>query len=107
MASDIEKTRLGASDLEVSRIGLGCMSLSGVYGASDDEASIALIHFAIEQGVTLFDSADMYGWGHNESIVGRALAGRRDGVVLATKFGQTKRPDGGNGVDDCFGLDGW
>jgi aryl-alcohol dehydrogenase-like predicted oxidoreductase len=99
MASDIEKTRLGASDLEVSRIGLGCMSLSGVYGASDDEASIALIHFAIEQGVTLFDSADMYGWGHNESIVGRALAGRRDGVVLATKFGQTKRPDGGNGVD--------
>jgi aryl-alcohol dehydrogenase-like predicted oxidoreductase len=99
MASDIEKTRLGASDLEVSRIGLGCMSLSGVYGASDDTASIALIHFAIEQGVTLFDTADMYGWGHNESLVGRALAGRRNGIVIATKFGQTKLPDGGNGVD--------
>jgi aryl-alcohol dehydrogenase-like predicted oxidoreductase len=99
MANDIEKTRLGASNLEVSRIGLGCMSLSGVYGASDDDAAIALIHAAIDEGVTLFDTADMYGWGHNESLVGRALAGRRDGVVLATKFGQTKRPDGGNGVD--------
>jgi aryl-alcohol dehydrogenase-like predicted oxidoreductase len=99
MASGIEKTRLGTSDLEVSRIGLGCMSLSGVYGASDDAASIALIHFAIEHGVTMFDTADMYGWGHNETLVGKALAGRRDDIVIASKFGQTKRPDGGNGVD--------
>jgi aryl-alcohol dehydrogenase-like predicted oxidoreductase len=95
----IETTRLGNSDLDVSRIGLGCMSLSGVYGASDDEASIRLIQFAIDQGVTFFDSADMYGWGHNETLLGRALAGRRDGVVIATKFGQVRRPDGSNGVD--------
>jgi aryl-alcohol dehydrogenase-like predicted oxidoreductase len=99
MASGIEKTRLGNSDIEVSRIGLGCMSLSGVYGASDDAASIALIHFAIEQGVTMFDTADMYGWGHNETLVGKALAGRRDGIVIASKFGQTKGEGGSNGVD--------
>ncbi len=90
---------LGSSGIEVSALGFGCMSFSGVYGASDDDAAVALIHQAIDRGVTLFDTADMYGWGHNETVVGRALAGRRAGIVLATKFGQVQRPGGLNGVD--------
>jgi len=91
--------RLGRSDLSVSPIGLGCMSLSGVYGAADDATSEALIHHAIDQGVNHFDSSDMYGWGHNETVLGRALKGRRDGVVLASKFGQIRRDGQPNGVD--------
>jgi aryl-alcohol dehydrogenase-like predicted oxidoreductase len=75
------------------------MSLSGVYGTSDDEAGIALIHRAIDLGVDHFDSSDMYGWGQNEELLGRALKGRRNGVVIASKFGQTQRPGGANGVD--------
>jgi aryl-alcohol dehydrogenase-like predicted oxidoreductase len=75
------------------------MSLSGVYGTSDDEAGVTLIHRAIELGVDHFDSSDMYGWGQNEELLGRALKGRRDGIVIATKFGQTRRPGGANGVD--------
>jgi aryl-alcohol dehydrogenase-like predicted oxidoreductase len=94
-----ERRRLGRVGSEVSAIGLGCMSLSGVYGASDDEAGIRLIHRAIELGVDHFDSSDMYGWGQNEELLGRALRGRRNGVVIATKFGQTRRPGGVNGVD--------
>ena len=73
--------------LEVSAIGLGCMSLSGTYGASDDDESIALIHEALDRGVTLLDSSDMYGWGHNETLIGKAIKGRRAGVIIATKFG--------------------
>jgi aryl-alcohol dehydrogenase-like predicted oxidoreductase len=91
--------RLGGSALSVSAVGLGCMSLSGVYGAADDDASVALIRHAIARGVDHFDSSDMYGWGHNEQVLGRALQGRRDQVVLATKFGQTRREGGPNGVD--------
>ena len=92
--------KLGNSDLAVSAIGLGCMSMSGTYGKSDDEQSIAVVHRAIDLGVTFIDSSDMYGWGHNESLLGRALKGRRDRVVLATKFGQVQSPDGkGNLVD--------
>lgn len=92
--------KLGASTLGVFPIGLGCMSLSGAYGKSDDVEAIRVIHHAIDRGVTLLDSSDMYGWGHNETLLGRALAGgRRDKVVLATKFGQTQRPGGANGVD--------
>jgi aryl-alcohol dehydrogenase-like predicted oxidoreductase len=94
-----ERRRLGRVGPEVSAIGLGCMSLSGVYGSSDDEAGIRLIHRAIELGVDHFDSSDMYGWGHNEELLGRALKGRRNGVVIATKFGQTRRPGGANGVN--------
>src|SRR5467141_1465224 len=94
-----ERRRLGRMGPEVSAMGLGCMSLSGVYGTSDDEAGIALIHRAIELGVDHFDSSDMYGWGQNEELLGRALKGRRDGIVLASKFGQTRRPGGANGVD--------
>jgi aryl-alcohol dehydrogenase-like predicted oxidoreductase len=95
----VERRRLGRVGPEVSAIGLGCMSLSGVYGTSDDEAGIRLIHRAIELGVDHFDSSDMYGWGQNEELLGRALKGRRDGVVIASKFGQTRRPGGANGVD--------
>src|SRR5882757_10067735 len=91
---------LGRSNLSVCPIGLGCMSLSGAYGKSNDDEGIRVIHHAIDRGVTFLDSSDMYGWGHNESLIGKALAGgRRDKVVLATKFGQTQRPGGANGVD--------
>ena len=90
---------LGSSTLSVFPVGLGCMSLSGAYGRSDDAEGIRVIHHAIDRGVTFLDSSDMYGWGHNESLLGKALAGRRDKVVLATKFGQTQQPGGANGVD--------
>ena len=90
---------LGHSDLAVSPVGLGCMSLSGVYGPADDAASVALIHHAIDEGVNHLDSSDMYGWGHNETLLGTALKGRRDQVVLATKFGQVRRDGQPNGVD--------
>src|SRR4051794_3484116 len=90
---------LGRTGLSVSAIGLGCMSLSGVYGEADDAASVDLIRAAIDRGIDHFDSSDMYGWGHNEEVLGRALAGVRDRVVLATKFGQTQNPGGPNGVN--------
>jgi len=93
------RRKLGRSGPEVSAIGLGCMSLSGVYGTSDDAAGIALIHRAIDLGVDHFDSSDMYGWGQNEELLGRAFKGRRDGIVIASKFGQTRQPGGANGVD--------
>jgi aryl-alcohol dehydrogenase-like predicted oxidoreductase len=93
------KRSLGSSGLQVSALGLGCMSFSGVYGASDDGAAIALIRQALDRGLTLLDTADMYGWGHNETLVGKAIAGRRANIVLATKFGQVQRPGGLNGVD--------
>ena len=87
-----EKRPLGTT--EVSAIGLGCMSLSNVYGASDDTAAVELIHEALDRGVTLLDTSDMYGWGHNEELVGRAIAGRRSEVFLATKFGNLGGRDG-------------
>jgi aryl-alcohol dehydrogenase-like predicted oxidoreductase len=91
---------LGGSELSVFPIGLGCMSLSGAYGGLSDEEGIRVVHHALDRGVDFLDSSDMYGWGHNESLLGRALAGgRRDKVVLATKFGQTQQPGGANGVD--------
>ncbi|HEX6841829.1 MAG TPA: aldo/keto reductase, partial [Stellaceae bacterium] len=94
----MEHRRLGKNGPQVSAIGLGCMSLSGIYGKSDDEAGIALIQHAIDRGIDFLDSSDMYGWGHNEQVLGRALKGRRDRVVLATKFGQVKTATG-QGVD--------
>jgi len=91
--------RLGHSTLEVSAIGLGRMGLSGVYGPADDAESITLVQRAIDLGVNHLDSSDMYGWGHNEELLGRALKGRRDRVVLATKFGQVQNPGGPNQVN--------
>ena len=97
--SNLEHRPLGKGGLSVSAIGLGCMSLSGIYGAADDTVSEDLIRHAIDIGVDHFDSSDMYGWGHNEQVLGKALKGRRDGVVVATKFGQTQRPGQSNGVN--------
>lgn len=90
---------LGKGGPNVSAIGLGCMSLSGIYGEADDSQSETLIQHAIASGVNHLDSSDMYGWGHNEDVVGRAIKGRRDKVFLATKFGQTRREGQPNGVD--------
>ena len=69
----MEQRKLGRSPLQVPALGLGLMSMSGVYGNADDAQSIALIHHALERGVTFLDSADMYGWGHNEELLGKAL----------------------------------
>jgi aryl-alcohol dehydrogenase-like predicted oxidoreductase len=78
---------LGSSGIAVSAIGLGCMSLSGVYGASSDEDGIALIRDALDRGIAFLDTSDAYGAGHNETLVGKAIKGRRSELVLATKFG--------------------
>src|SRR3954451_9217303 len=93
----IESRRLGGSGIEVSAIGLGCMSLSGVYGASEDNTGAELIRGALDRGIPSLDTSDMYGWANKEELVGRAIAGRRAGIVLATKFGQVQRPGGANG----------
>jgi aryl-alcohol dehydrogenase-like predicted oxidoreductase len=86
--------RLGNSSLVVSAMGLGCMGMSQSYGTPDDAESIATIHQAIDRGITFLDTADMYGVGQNEELVGRAIAKRRNEVVLATKFGNVRHPDG-------------
>jgi aryl-alcohol dehydrogenase-like predicted oxidoreductase len=83
----LRKRKLGRQGLEVSAIGLGCMGMSQSYGAADERESIATIHRALELGVTLFDTAEVYGPFTNEELVGRALAGRRQDVIIATKFG--------------------
>jgi aryl-alcohol dehydrogenase-like predicted oxidoreductase len=88
------KTRRLGQNLEVSSLGLGCMGMSEFYGTSDEGEAIATIHRAIELGVTFLDTADMYGPFTNERLVGRAIADRRDKVVLATKFGNERREDG-------------
>ncbi|MBY0252837.1 MAG: aldo/keto reductase, partial [Methylobacterium organophilum] len=95
----LEQRVLGHNGPSVPAIGLGCMSLSGVYGDADDAQSIDLIRAAVDLGVTHLDSSDMYGWGHNETVIGNALKGIRDRVFLATKFGQTQNPGGPNGVN--------
>ena len=86
-SENLPRRLLGASGIAVSAIGLGCMSLSGVYGASGDDDGIALIRDALDRGITFLDTSDAYGAGHNETIVGKAVKGRRDELVLATKFG--------------------
>jgi aryl-alcohol dehydrogenase-like predicted oxidoreductase len=86
--------QLGHSDLTISHLGLGCMGMSDFYGAADDARSIELIHHAIDVGLNFLDTADMYGPHTNERLVGRAIEGRRDRVVLATKFGIERGPDG-------------
>jgi aryl-alcohol dehydrogenase-like predicted oxidoreductase len=90
----MDKRTLGSQGLEVSSEGLGCMGMSEFYGPSDETEAIATIHRALDLGVTLLDTADIYGPFTNERLVGRALAGRRGEVVLATKFGNERRADG-------------
>ncbi|MEV6867667.1 aldo/keto reductase [Streptosporangium subroseum] len=89
----MNRRRLGQKGPEVSAIGLGCMGMSEFYGEADEAESIAVIHHALDLGVNFLDTADQYGRGHNEELVGRAIAGRRDEVVLATKFGIVRGED--------------
>ena len=92
--------KIGNSSLTASSIGLGLMSMSGTYGKSDDQECIGVIHRALDLGINHLDSSDMYGWGQNEELLGRAIKGKRDRVLVATKFGQVRSPDGkGNLVD--------
>ena len=90
----MEHRQLGHSSLSVPALGLGCMSMSGTYGKQDDAQSIDVVHRAIDLGVNFLDSSDMYGFGHNEELLGRAIRGRRDQVVMSTKFGQVRTPEG-------------
>jgi aryl-alcohol dehydrogenase-like predicted oxidoreductase len=90
----MQELPLGSQGLKVSRIGLGCMGMSEFYAGQDDVESVATLHRALELGVTFLDTADMYGTGRNEELVGRAIHDRREGVVLATKFGNVRGPKG-------------
>jgi aryl-alcohol dehydrogenase-like predicted oxidoreductase len=90
----MEMRKLGRSGLTVSALGLGCMSMSNVYGPTNEDEAIATIHRAIELGINFLDTADVYGAGHNEQLVARAIRGKRDKIVLATKFGNRFDKDG-------------
>ena len=90
----MDKRRLGTQGLEVSTLGLGCMGMSEFYGTTDEGEAIATIHRALELGIDFLDTADMYGRGANEKLVGKAIGDRRDAVVLATKFGNVRNDDG-------------
>lgn len=89
-----QTTTLGHSTLQINRIGLGCMGMSEFYGSFNEEESIKTLHKAIEMGVNFFDTADMYGWGANEQLVGKAFKGRWNDVILATKFAVMRGPKG-------------
>lgn len=90
----MQKRKLGSQGLEVSALGLGCMGMSDFYGQRDDVESIATIHRALDRGVTLLDTADIYGPWTNEELVGKAVKGRREQIVLATKFGNVRSASG-------------
>src|ERR1700734_2133615 len=88
-------TTLGRGGPEVSRVGLGLMGMSGIYGAADDQESIATIHAALDAGINLLDTGDFYGMGHNEMLIGEALKGRkRQDAILSVKFGAMRGPEG-------------
>ena len=95
----MQHRRLGKSPLEVSGIGLGCMGMSTAYGEPNNEESIATIHQALDAGINFLDTSDAYAKGVNEELVGRAIKGRRDQVILTTKFGNLRTPDGKPMVD--------
>lgn len=96
----MKKNKFGNSDLQVSRLGLGCMGMSEFYGSYSDDESIKVIHYAADHGINFFDTADMYGVGKNEILVGKALKGIRDKVVIATKFGVMRGENGSfNGIN--------
>ena len=90
----MEQRMLGQQGLRVSALGLGCMGMSEFYGAHDDATSTTVIHRAIDLGVTFIDTADMYGSGHNEILLGKAIKDRREGLIIATKFGNVRGPNG-------------
>jgi aryl-alcohol dehydrogenase-like predicted oxidoreductase len=94
MSTSQRSVKLGKTGPDVFPLALGCMGLSGAYGQTSDEEGIATIQAAIERGITLFDTGDFYGMGHNELLLRRALAGRRDRVLLSVKFGAMRAPDG-------------
>jgi len=95
----MKNVKLGSQGLDVSRIGLGCMGMSATYGAADDGESIATMNRSLDLGVTFLDTADMYGWGHNEEIVGKVVRARREEVQLATKFGNVIDDEGNRGIN--------
>jgi aryl-alcohol dehydrogenase-like predicted oxidoreductase len=99
--TNLPLTQLGKAGPQVFPLALGCMGMSGMYGNADERESIATIHAALERGVNLLDTGDFYGMGHNEMLLGRALAGRRQQAVLSVKFGALRAPGGGwGGVDN-------
>src|SRR5215475_6441550 len=99
-ATHIEPRRLGSAGPAVFPLALGCMGMSGMYGPADEAESIATIHAALDAGVTLLDTGDFYGAGHNELLIGRALRDRRGQALLSVKFGVLRAPGGGWGGMD-------
>jgi aryl-alcohol dehydrogenase-like predicted oxidoreductase len=95
MTSKNELRQLGSAGPTVFPLALGCMGMSGMYGQTDDDESIATIHAALDHGITLLDTGDFYGIGHNEMLIGRALKDRRDKALLSVKFGVLRTPEGG------------
>ena len=98
---EIKQIPLGKSGPKVSRVALGCMAMSGMYGPSDETESIATIHAALDAGINLLDTGDFYGMGHNEMLLARALEGRRGQAVISVKFGALRTPAGA-----WIGVDG-